>query len=88
MNRVALARVLNAEHTPAVTASPASSEAGLQRARLWALLDRWTTLPEDAWTRAAVDQLRDEILDVFTSQPEADAWFREWRAAHPEARLV
>jgi hypothetical protein len=88
MNRVALARVLNAEHTPEAGASPVSSAGAPSRVHLWALLDRWTTLSEDAWTQEAVDRLKVEILAMFRAHPEADAWFREWRAAYPEARLA
>lgn len=57
------------------------------RARLWSLLDTWGSMNEDAWPEANVKALYDDIMDVFRDHLEADAWFREWRAAHPEARL-
>jgi hypothetical protein len=56
------------------------------KARLWILLDTWTGVDEAAWTPEAVDRLKDEILDIFKAHPEAERWFREWRAAHPAAR--
>jgi len=58
------------------------------KARLWDLLDIWTQMDEDQWTQEAVDGLKDEILDVFKMYPEADAWYREWRQAHPAAKLA
>ena len=58
------------------------------KARLWALLDTWSDLDETTWPQEAVDQLKDEILDIFRDHPtKADEWFREWRATHPKARL-
>ncbi len=57
------------------------------RDRLWALLDVWATLDESEWTEANVKALFEDILDVFRDYAEAECWFREWRTAHPEARL-
>ncbi len=45
-------------------------------------------MDEEAWTQEAMDRLKDEILDVFKAHPEADAWFKEWQAVHPEAKLA
>jgi hypothetical protein len=59
------------------------------KARLSALLTSWAGMDESQWTQEAVDQLKDQILDLFRDYPDqADAWFRAWRALHPEARLA
>jgi hypothetical protein len=59
------------------------------KARLSRLLDTWATMDETAWTQEAVDRLKNEILDTFSEHPrDADTWFREWRQAHPEAKLA
>jgi hypothetical protein len=57
------------------------------KARLWDLLDTWAGMDETTWPEANVKALYDDIMDIFGEYPEADGWFREWRAAHPEARL-
>jgi hypothetical protein len=44
-------------------------------------------MDEDQWTQEAVAGLKDQILDLFRDHPEAEAWYREWRAGHPKARL-
>ncbi len=58
------------------------------KGQLWALLDRWAGIDEATWPQQVVDRLKGEILTLFRNHPEADGWFREWRVAHPEARLV
>ncbi len=58
------------------------------KARLWILLDAWAGMDEATCSEANVKALHDDILDLFSSHPEADRWFREWRAAHPEASLA
>ncbi len=88
MNREALARVLDRTRTAEAPAATDQTAAVGPQAKLWVLLDRWTCMNEVNWSPEAVDRLKDEILDLFASHPEADAWFREWRAAHPEARLL
>jgi hypothetical protein len=40
-----------------------------------------------AWFQEAVDRLKNDIMDIFDGHPEAEVWFKEWRKAHPEARL-
>lgn len=56
------------------------------RARLWRLLNTWAAMDEAAWTKANVKALYDDIMDLFREYREAEGWYREWRAAHPEAR--
>ncbi len=58
------------------------------RERLTGYLDTWAGMDEATWTEASVKALFDDIMDVFRDHPEADGWFREWRAVHPEARLA
>ena len=72
------------------------------KAHLWRLLDLWAGMDEEqttesavsgqpvpVWTEANVKALLDDILDLFSAAPQdADGWFREWREAHPEARLA
>ena len=55
--------------------------------RLTDYLDAWAGMDEAAWLEANVKALYDDIMDIFQEYPEAEAWYREWRAAHPEARL-
>ena len=50
-------------------------------------LEAWAGMDEVAWPEANVKALYDDIMDIFRECPEAERWFREWRAAHPEARL-
>ena len=57
------------------------------RERLTGCLDTWTGMDEAAWPEANVKALYEDIMDIFREYPEADAWYREWRKAHPEARL-
>ena len=57
------------------------------KARLWFLLDLWASMHEAEWSEANVNALYEDIMDLFRDHEEADAWFREWREAHPEARL-
>ena len=56
------------------------------RERLILYLDTWATMSEDEWPEANVRALYEDIMDLFRDKPEADAWFREWRQKHPEAR--
>lgn len=59
------------------------------RVRLLSYLDTWAGMDEAKWTEASVKALYDDIMDIFHDHPrEADGWFREWRAAHPTARLA
>ncbi len=58
------------------------------KTRLWILLDSWSGMDEATWHMEAVDQIKNGILDLFKAHPEADTWFREWRAANPERRLA
>jgi hypothetical protein len=57
------------------------------RDRLAEYLGTWATMDEAAWPEANVRALYDDIMDLFRDHPEADAWFRRWRAAHSEVRL-
>jgi hypothetical protein len=58
------------------------------QARLVEYLNAWAGMDEAAWPEANVKALYDDIMDIFKAHPEAERWFREWRKAHPEARLV
>jgi hypothetical protein len=72
------------------------------KAHLWRLLDLWAGMDESqttesvmsgqpvpVWTEANIKALYEDILDLFSAFPkDADRWFREWRQAHPEARLA
>ncbi|MBI4537174.1 MAG: hypothetical protein HY712_04365 [candidate division NC10 bacterium] len=59
------------------------------RERLTRHLDAWTGMDEAAWSEANVKALHEDIMDIFRDHPrEADGWFREWRRAHPGARLA
>lgn len=58
------------------------------RSHLWEYLDAWAGMDEATWPEANVNALLEDILDVFRDHPQAEAWYREWRAAHPEARLT
>lgn len=57
------------------------------RERLARYLDTWAGMDESAWPEANVKALYDDIMDLFHAHPEAEAWYRAWRTAHPEARL-
>lgn len=57
------------------------------RERLTEYLDAWAGMDEAAWPEANVNALYEDIIDIFRDYPEADRWYQEWRAAHPEARL-
>lgn len=57
------------------------------RERLIGYLNAWAEMDEAQWPQANVRALLEDILDVFRDHPEAEAWYREWRQAHPEARL-
>jgi hypothetical protein len=58
------------------------------RERLTGFLDAWAGMDEAAWPEANVKALYEDIMDIFQDHPEADRWYREWRQAHPEAKLV
>ncbi len=58
------------------------------RVYLWRLLDTWAGMDESAWLEANVKALYEDIMDIFGANPEAEVWFKEWREAHPEGRLV
>ncbi len=51
-------------------------------------MDTWTGMDEAAWPEANVKALYEDIMDIFGEYQEADAWFREWRKAHPEGKLA
>ena len=55
--------------------------------RLTEYLNAWATMDEAAWPEANVKALYEDIMDIFREHPEANGWFREWRAKHPQARL-
>ncbi len=55
--------------------------------RLSSFLTTWFTLDEKAWSQGDVDAIKNIVMDIFRDHSEAESWFREWRAAHPEARL-
>ena len=57
------------------------------KARLWTLLDTWAEMDEAACPEPNVKALHDHIVDIFRDHPQTDAWLREWRQAHPEAKL-
>ncbi len=69
--------------TGAILDRPSGAEA-----RLRSLLDTWASMDESAWPEANVKALHEEIMDIFRDHPEANSWFRAWRAAHPAARLA
>ncbi len=73
----------------AVPAVPTGSGEPLSnpKARLWRLLDTWASMDESAWPEANVRALSEDIMDIFMEHSEAESWFRDWRTAHPEARL-
>jgi len=79
---------------------PSCAQPRKAKAHLWRLLDTWATMDETAmtesvltgqpvpvWTAANVKALNEDIMAVFNAHAEATEWFREWRAAHPEAKL-
>ncbi len=58
------------------------------RGMLHALLDIWAMMDETKWTVAEVRALHDQVLAFWGEWGEqAEEWWREWRATHPEARL-
>ncbi len=57
------------------------------RERLIVYLEAWACMNEAEWPKPNVRALYEDIMDIFWKHPEADGWFRDWRAAHPEARL-
>ncbi len=67
---------------------PGNADPEAARAYLWRLLDLWNGMDEATWPEANVKAIYDDVLDLFREHPEANAWFRAWRAAHPEARLA
>lgn len=67
---------------------PGNQDPEAAKAYLWRLLDLWAGMDESPWSEANVTALKDDIMDLFRDHPEANAWFREWRAAHPTARLA
>jgi hypothetical protein len=74
---------------PCARSWPASRTPGKDKAHLWRLLDIWAGMDEATWQGAAVKALYEDIMDVFEGHAkDADRWFREWREAHPEARLA
>jgi hypothetical protein len=96
MNREAILHILNRDRATgpvALADSPAPdpwellSHSSDPHERLTRYLDAWAAMDEAAWPEANVKSLYDDIMDIFREYPEAVAWFREWRAAHPEARL-
>ena len=99
MNREAMLRILNRTREAGAAAladppTPAICDLAYHtseppRDRLWRCLDTWASMDEPAWPEANVRALYEDIMDIFHDRPhEADGWFREWRAAHPAARLA
>lgn len=102
MNREAMLRILRKNRdagsvaladppTPATCATSRPSKDPMTlahpRERLWSLLDTRAGMDEAAWSEAIVTAKYDDIMDIFRDYPAANTWFREWRQAHPEARL-
>ncbi len=58
------------------------------KTRLSSLLTTWFTINEKGWRQEYIDMIKDMIMDIFRDDPEAGDWFKEWRATHPEAKLV
>ena len=101
MNREAVARILNRTRETGAVALAGPLKATSQtdpspcelltqspepRERLTRYLDTWAGMDEVAWPEANVKALFDDIMDIFREYPEAEGWYRAWRAAHPEAR--
>lgn len=64
-------------------------DAGDPGGALWWHLDTWAGMNEAEWSREEVNALYNAILAFWTDYPsEAESWWREWRAAHPGARLA
>ncbi len=40
-------------------------------------------MDEVAWRQDHIDMIKNMILDIFREHPEAESWYREWRATHP-----
>jgi hypothetical protein len=57
------------------------------RERLILYLDTWAGMDEATWPEANVKALYEDLLELFGDHPEAEGWYRDWRTAHPEARL-
>jgi hypothetical protein len=57
------------------------------RERLSEYLNTWAGMDEFVWPEANVRALYEDIMDVFEEHPEANVWFREWRATNPKERL-
>lgn len=57
------------------------------RDRLTEYLNAWASMDEGVWPEANVRALYEDIMDIFREYPKAEGWYREWQAAHPEARL-
>jgi len=57
------------------------------KARLWHVLDEWVGLDEATTSAGDMTRLKDELMDLFATHPEAEGWYREWRATRPEAQL-
>ncbi len=102
MNREAMLRILNRTHEaravtladppkPETRPDPLTWEALSHptdpRECLTGYLDAWAGMDEAAWPEANVKALYDDIMDIFCEHPEAEGWYREWRASHPESRL-
>ncbi len=58
------------------------------KTRLSSLLTTWFTMSVTAWRQDYIDMIKDLIMDIFRDHPEAGDWFKDWRATHPEAKLV
>jgi hypothetical protein len=53
------------------------------------LLEAWANMDDMRWAADEVAALKNQILDFWTVWgDEAEGWFRAWRAAHWELRLV
>ena len=98
MNRAALLEILNRPGSswrpaglaladfPERPAVPARED---PRARLWTLLDLRAAQDDATEAEANIKALYEDIMDIFRDNPrDADGWFRDWRTAHPTARLA
>jgi len=78
-----------AEPAPAMGPRPVPLvDPGDPRAALWWYLDTWAGMNEDEWAQDAVTALYNAVIGFWTDYPDvAEGWWRDWRAAHPGARL-
>jgi hypothetical protein len=56
------------------------------KARLWTLLDRWTSTPDSGLTDEQALAMYRELVRL-TDTPEGGLRYRAWRLAHPEIKM-